>query len=97
MSTKSTWGVVRSQHILNAASSLLGVALLIVTAVHITGKAGTSLSDELSFAAALLFIGSCLTSHRAISKSDERFERIADKLFAVGLFVLIGGVLSFWF
>jgi hypothetical protein len=86
-----------SNHILNAAASLLGVALIIVSAVHITGKAATSVSDEMSFAAALLFIGSCLTSHRAITKSDERFERFADKLFALGLVVLTGGVLSFWF
>jgi hypothetical protein len=88
---------MRSHHILAAASSLLGVALLIVTAIHITDKAATSVADELSFAAALLFIGSCLTSHRAISKSDERFGGLADKLFALGLVVLSGGVLSFWF
>jgi len=88
---------MKSHYILNAAASLLGVALLIVTAVHITAKSADSISDEMSFAAALLFIGSCLTSHRAISKSDERFETIADRLFALGLVVLTGGVLSFWF
>ena len=92
--TRSATG---SPHILSAASNLSGVALLIVTVVHITGEAATSLSDELSFAAALLFIGSCLTSYRAISRSDERFGRFADKLFAMGLLVLTGGVLGFWF
>ena len=88
---------MKSHYILNSAASLLGVSLLIVTAVHITAKSADSISDEMSFAAALLFIGSCLTSHRAISKDDDRFEAIADKLFAAGLVVLTGGVLSFWF
>jgi hypothetical protein len=84
-------------HILDSAATLLGVALLIVTAVHITGKASTSIADEISFASALLFLASCGASHRAIEKSDDRFERIADKLFAVALLLLFCGVLSFWF
>jgi hypothetical protein len=88
---------MRTHHILDAAASLLGVSLLIVTAVHITGRAERSIADELSFAAALLFIGSCLFSHRAISKSDLRFERLADRAFALALVILLCGVLSFWF
>jgi uncharacterized membrane protein SirB2 len=88
---------MRSHYIIDSAATLLGVSLLIVTAVHITGKAAESIADELSFAAALLFLGSCALSHRAISKSDDRFERIADKVFALALAVLLCGVLSFWF
>jgi hypothetical protein len=87
---------MRSHYIIDSAATLLGVALLIVTAVHITGKATSSIADELSFAAALLFLGSCAASHRAISKSDDRFEHFADKVFAAGLVVLLCGVLSFW-
>ena len=88
---------MRSHYIIDSASTLLGVALLIVTAVHITGKATTSIADELSFAAALLFLGSCAASHMAISKSNDRFEHFADKVFALALVVLFCGVLSFWF
>jgi hypothetical protein len=88
---------MRSHYIIDSAATLLGVALLIVTAVHITGKASESVADELSFAAALLFLGSCAASHRGITKSDDRFERFADKIFALGLLVLLGGALSFWF
>jgi uncharacterized membrane protein SirB2 len=88
---------VRSHYIIDSAATLLGVALLIVTAVHITGKAATSIVDELSFAAALLFLGSCGASHLAISKSDDRFERFADNVFALALVVLLCAVLSFWF
>ena len=88
---------MRSHFIIDSAATLLGVALLIVTAVHITGKAATSIADELSFAAALLFLASCAASHRAISRSDMRFEQFADKIFALALVVLLCGVLSFWF
>ena len=88
---------MRTHYIIDSAATLLGVSLLIVTAVHITGKAAESIADELSFAAALLFLGSCAASHRAISKSNDRFERFADKVFALALLVLLCGVLSFWF
>lgn len=88
---------MRRHYILDSASALLGVALVIVTAVHITGKAAESIADELSFFAAILFLVACFFSHRAISKSDDRFESIADKIFASGLIVLLCSVLTFWF
>ena len=88
---------MRSHYIIDSAATLLGVALLIVTAVHITGKAAESIADELSFASALLFLCACGLSHAAISKAEMRFERLADKVFAVALLVLLCGVLSFWF
>jgi hypothetical protein len=88
---------MRSHYIIDSAATLLGVALVIVTGVHISGKAAASVADELSFAAALLFLAACGLSHWAISKSDLRFEKLADKIFAGGLLVLLFGVLSFWF
>ena len=88
---------MKTHYIIDSAATLLGVSLLIVTAVHITGKAAASIADELSFAAALLFLASCAASHRAISKSEDRFERLADKGFGLGLVLLFCGVLSFWF
>lgn len=87
----------RTHYILDSASALLGVALIIVTAVHITGNSGRSVADELAFGSALLFLGSCLLSHRAISKQQDRFELIADRIFASGLLLLLFAVLSFWF
>jgi hypothetical protein len=88
---------MRSHYIIDSAATMLGVALLVVTAVHITGKAAGSVADELSFAAALLFLAACGASHRGISKSNDSFERFADRLFALGLVVLLCGVVSFWF
>jgi hypothetical protein len=88
---------VRTQRILDASATLLGAALLIVTVVHISGKSAKTVADEISFGAAILFIASCLLSHRGISKSDDRFEHWADNLFAIALLLLLCGVLSFWF
>jgi hypothetical protein len=88
---------MKTHYIIDSAATLLGVSLLIVTAGHITGKSATSIADELSFGAALLFLGSCAASHRAISKSEDRFERLADKGFGLALVLLFCGVLSFWF
>jgi hypothetical protein len=88
---------MRTHYILDSAAALLGVALLIVTAVHITGKASQTIADEVAFASALLFIACCLLSHRAISRGEMRFEQFADKLFATGMIGLLVAVLSFWF
>jgi hypothetical protein len=87
---------VRSHYILDSAATLLGVALVIATAVHITGRATTALADELAFAASLLLLASCAASHWAITKSDDTFEHVANKVFAVALVVLFGSVMTFW-
>jgi hypothetical protein len=88
---------MKSENILNAAASLLGVALLIVTVVHVSGGAARSSADEIAFASAILFIGSCMAAHLAIGKADKKFDAVADKLFFFGLLTLLFGVLSFWF
>ena len=88
---------MRPHYIIDSSAYLLGVSLLIVTAVHITGKAATSIADELSFVAALLFLAACGVSHSAIRKSDDRYEQIADYIFMAGLAFLLFGALSFWF
>jgi len=88
---------MRTHYIIDSSAALLGVSLIIVTAVHITGQASRTIADELSFGAAVLFLGSCFFSHRAISTSEDRFERVADKIFAVALGVLFCSVLTFWF
>jgi hypothetical protein len=88
---------MKSENILGAAASLLGVALLIVTVVHISGHAARSSADEIAFASAILFIGSCITAHLAIGKANQRFAAVADKLFFFGLLTLLFGTLTFWF
>ena len=87
---------MKEHYILDSAATLLGVALVVVTAVHISGRAEATIADEMAFAAAILFLGSCGASHWAIVKSSDRFERIADRIFAAGLLVLFGSVLTLW-
>lgn len=88
---------MKPHYIIDSASALLGVSLIIVTAVHITGEAAQTIADELSYGAALLFLATAGLSHLAISKSADHFEVIAYKVFAVALLLLLCGVLSFWF
>lgn len=88
---------MRRHYILDSAAALLGVALIIVTAVHITGNSPQTHVDELAFGAAILFIITCLLSHRGIAKNEERYETIADKVYASAILLLLASVLSFWF
>lgn len=88
---------MKSDNILEAGASLLGVALLIVTVVHVSGHAARSVADEVAFAAAILFIGTCMAAHLAITRGNKRFDAVADKLFFFGLLTLLFGTLSFWF
>jgi len=88
---------MKSENILEAGASLLGVALLIVTVVHVSGHAARSFADEAAFAAAILFIGSCMAAHLAIGRGYKKFDAVADKLFFLGLLTLLFGTLSFWF
>jgi|GraSoiStandDraft_46_1057282.scaffolds.fasta_scaffold620821_1 hypothetical protein len=88
---------MKSDNILGASASLLGAALLIVTVVHISGHGSRSMADEVAFAAAILFIGSCMTAHLAIGKGDKRLDAVADRLFFLGLITLLFAALTFWF
>ncbi|MBC7519681.1 MAG: hypothetical protein H7268_01105 [Sandarakinorhabdus sp.] len=88
---------MRDQHILNSASNLFGASLVIVTALHITKFAPTTYADELSFGAAILLLGCCLTSYQSIRTGNDRYEAIADKLFILAQLMLLVAMLSFWF
>jgi hypothetical protein len=87
---------MRQHYILDSAATLLGVALLLVTAVHISGRAEATIADELAFAAAILFLASCAASHWAIVKSADGLESIAGTIFALALLLLFGSVLTLW-
>jgi hypothetical protein len=85
----------RNAHILNAASNLLGIALLIVTGIKLTNHSSQSFADETGLAAALLLAVSCLLSYLSIRQVDngERLEVAADKVFLLGLAALFVAVL----
>ena len=89
---------MKTHHILNSASNLLGAALVIMTALHITGYAKQTYADEIAFASAILLLASCMTSYQAIRRDDDaRIERVADWLFLSAQILLVVSVLSFWF
>lgn len=81
-------------HILNAASNLLGIALIIVTGLHVAGRNRQSLADEVALLAALLFGVSCLVSYVAIRAEPNvsRWEPWADWAFLSGLLAIFAAV-----
>jgi hypothetical protein len=74
-----------SQHILSTSANLLGFCLLVITSLHFTNKAETSIIDELTSISALMLTFSCLFSFVSIRtsnlKREKRLETIADYLF----------------
>ena len=81
-------------HILNAASNLLGIALLIITGLHVSRYSATSFADEIAWGAAVSLMLSCRCSYLAIRAEPRptRYERLADGVFLIGLFFLFGSV-----
>lgn len=84
-------------HILNAASNLLGIALIIVTGLHVAGKSHRSWADEIALLAAVLFGMSCLLSYVAIRAGprQSRWEPWADRAFLLGLLSISVAVAMF--
>ncbi len=78
-----------SQHILNTSSNLLGFCLVVLTSLKVTKFSETSLIDEFTGAACVILVLSSFFSFLSIrsqnQKLTERYERIADNIFIVGL------------
>ncbi len=82
-------------HILNAASNLLGIALLIITGLNVSHQARQSLADEVAWVAAICFSLSCVLSYGAMRTGlpDTKSEHWADRIFFAGLLALFGSVI----
>jgi len=85
-----------SQHIVGTAANLLGLCLFVITSLHITDNAASSIIDEFVSVVALMLAFSCLLSFIAIRTKhpakEKQFEMIADYLFIfslVGIVVII--------
>lgn len=87
----------KHSHILNAASNLLGIALIIVTALHVTGRNAHTWADEIAWLSAMCFTLSCVLSYFAIRADSIRYELWADRIFLVGLFSLLSAVTTLAF
>jgi hypothetical protein len=85
----------KTTHILNAASNLLGITLLIIAGLHITNQAQKSLADEVAWLSAVCFSMSCGLSYLSIRSPLEldRWEGWADRTFLLGIVTLVVAVL----
>ena len=86
-----------SQHIVSTAANLLGLCLFVITSLHITDNAESSIIDEFVSVIALLLAFSCLCSFISLrtkqSAKEKRFETIADYLFIVSLMGIVSIIL----
>ena len=85
----------KTTHILNAASNLLGITLLIIAGLHITNQAQKSVADEVAWLSAVCFSVSCGLSYLSIRSPLEldRWEAWADRTFLLGIVTLVVAVL----
>ena len=84
----------RHTHILNAASNLLGIALLIIAGLNVSHIADKSFADEIAWIAAVCLASSCLLSYLSLrhERRGDRVELWADRIFLAGLVTLIGSI-----
>ena len=77
-----------SPHILNASSNLLGLCFIVLTSIHVLHLKATTIIDELTTVAILLFMISCILSFMALRSAThkgDRYEKVADIFFIGGL------------
>ena len=81
----------KSSHILNAATNLLGISLLIITGLHLANASGKTLADEIAWVGVVCFAVSTVFSYLSLRGDDpfDRYERLADKIFLAGTAALL--------
>ena len=84
----------RPSHILNAASNLLGIALLIIAGLNVSHLADKTFADEVAWIAAVCFAASCLLSYLTLRHERGRrdFEHWADRIFLIGMVTLFAAI-----
>lgn len=87
----------RQPHILNAASSLLGICFVLITGLKISGASSGTLLDEVAMVSAVGFVGACLFSFASMLQlpAPINYELIADLLFVLSMLCLFAAVLMF--
>lgn len=81
----------KSPHILNTASTLLGLCFVVLTSLKIANRTAETIIDELTAFAIVLFMTSSVMSFlsmRSEKSPGARYEKIADIVFLSGLFFL---------
>ena len=90
----------KSPHILNASSHLLGLCFVVLTSLKLFKISGSTVIDEITTVAIVLFMVSCILSFLSIRgsmKESSKYENIADYLFLGGLVLLFATTILFAF
>ena len=90
--------MARPHHqIISSSTSLLGIALVIITALHVSHAARDTFADEIACISAVCLSASTMTSYLAIRAEprESRFADFADKAFLLGMLLLFVAVLIF--
>lgn len=90
----------KSSHILNASSNLLGICFIVLTSLKLLNQGSKTIIDEITLAAIILFMTSCILSFLSIRSKNglgERLEKIADYMFITGLTLLFVTTILFSF
>ncbi|PZU08628.1 hypothetical protein [Sphingomonas sp.] len=80
--------------ILSAASSLLGISLVIIAGLNVTHIARSTLADEVAWGSAVLLALSCMLSYLALRAAPRETNtgKWADRIFMLGLFALFASI-----
>src|SRR5580765_6285631 len=92
--------IERSHHVLNASSNLLGICFILLTSLKLLDKSGTTIIDEITLVAIILFMTSTILSYLSIREkkgSGEVLEKTADYCFIGGISLLFFTTLLFSF
>lgn len=90
----------KSTHILNTSSNLLGICFIVLTSLKVMKISASTIIDEITTVAIVLFMSSCLFSFLSIrsqSKRADMYENIADWIFLSGLSLLFVTTILFTF
>ena len=81
----------RHPHVMNAASNLLGICLIIIGGLKLSDYASKTWSDEVAWVAAFFMVASILCSYLGLRDGIERPwpARLADRTFLLGVAALI--------
>ena len=84
----------RPANILNAASNLLGIALVIIAGLNVAHLTAQKFADKIAWGAAVALAASCLLSYLALreGESAQQLEKWADRVFVFGLVALFASI-----
>ena len=84
----------RPANILNAASNLLGIALVIIAGLNVAHVATQGFADDVAWIAAICLALSCVLSYLSLRHETRRatVERWSDRVFLLGLFALFASI-----